>query len=132
MFYRKSNDPNYGVLDHILHIDGEGQKHLHMKAGGSARPATLETVNNREHYIYQEGQPVFKAAVSGMADVSLEIMKRNNLTADDIAYLVPHQANLRIINSTGDRMGLTKDKVMINIEKYGNTTSATIPMCIQN
>lgn len=126
----KSEDPAYGVLDQILHIDGIGQPHLHMKAGGSARPASAETVANREHYIYQEGQPVFKAAVTAMADVSVEIMKRNNLSADDVAYLVPHQANLRIISSTGDRMGLPKEKVMINIEKYGNTTSATIPLCL--
>lgn len=126
----KSDDPNLGILDHILHIDGEGGKYLYQAAGGSAKPASIETVKNREHYIHQEGQAVFKAAVKGMADVSVEIMEKNNLTKDDIAYLVPHQANLRIITATAQRMGLSMDKVMVNIDKYANTTAATIPSCL--
>jgi len=125
-----SEDPELGVLDHILHIDGEGGKFLYQAAGGSAKPASIETVKNREHYIHQEGQAVFKAAVKGMADVSVEIMKRNNLTNDDVDWLVPHQANLRIISATADRMGLSMDKVMVNIDKYANTTAATIPSCL--
>lgn len=124
-----SEDGN-GVLDSILKSDGSGKNFLHMKAGGSAKPSTVETVMAKEHYIYQEGQSVFKFAVKGMADVSYELMQRNNLTADDIAWLVPHQANLRIIDATANRMGLSKDKVMINIQKYGNTTAATIPLCL--
>ena len=123
-------DEEFGLLDYILRVDGSGTKHLHMKSGGSLNPATIETVQNREHYIYQEGQPVFKAAVTHMADVSAEIMERNNLTADDIAWLVPHQANLRIIDATARRMELPPEKVMINIQRYGNTTSATIPICL--
>ena len=119
-----------GMVDHLLRSDGMGRVHLHMKAGGSLKPPTVETVLAREHYIYQEGQPVFKHAVSNMADVSVEIMKRNHLTADDVAWLVPHQANLRIIKATGERMGLPAEKVMVNIQKYGNTTSATIPLCL--
>ncbi len=125
-----SDDPEYGVLDHLLHIDGVGGPHLKQVAGGSFRPASHETVENKEHYIYQEGQAVFKAAVKGMADISQEIMEKNNLTSDDIAWLVPHQANLRIIAATAERMGLSKDKVMINIQKYANTTSGTIPICM--
>lgn len=119
-----------GVKDSILRSDGSGRVHLHMKAGGSAKPATLETVKAREHYIYQEGRQVFKAAVSAMADVSVEIMERNGMTAEDIAWLVPHQANMRIIEATAERMNLAKEKVMINIQKYGNTTAATIPLCL--
>ena len=119
-----------GVIDHILRSDGMGRVHLHMKAGGSLKPPTIDTVLAREHYIYQEGQPVFKHAVSNMADVSVEVMNRNNLTSEDVAWLVPHQANLRIIKATGERMGLPKEKVMVNIHKYGNTTSATIPLCL--
>jgi 3-oxoacyl-[acyl-carrier-protein] synthase-3 len=119
-----------GVLDYILHSDGGGAKYLHMKAGGSAYPATAETVAKKWHYVYQEGQPVFKAAVSNMADVSVEIMERNHLTADDVRYLVPHQANMRIIEATAARMGLERDKCMINIDKYGNTTAATLPLCL--
>ena len=119
-----------GVMDVLLQSDGTGRKHLHMKAGGSSRPSSHETIDAREHFIYQEGQPVFKWAVSKMADVSVEVMKRNNLTADDIAWLVPHQANVRIVDATGERMGMPKEKVMVNIEKYGNTTSATIPLCL--
>ncbi len=120
----------YGIIDSRLYTDGSGMVHLHQKAGGSARPASFETVKNREHYVYQEGQAVFKFAVTKMADVSVEIMERNNLKSEDIAWLVPHQANLRIIEATARRMGLDKDKVMINIQKYGNTTNGTIPMCL--
>ncbi len=119
-----------GIIDYIFHTDGSGRKYLHLKAGGSVKPASHETVDAKEHFIYQEGQSVFKFAVSKMADVAVEIMERNNLKADDIAWLVPHQANLRIIDATGRRMGLPSEKVMINIENYGNTTNATIPLCI--
>lgn len=119
-----------GVMDHKFYTDGSGAKYLHMKAGGSLRPSSHATVDAKEHYIYQEGQSVFKFAVVSMADVAVEIMERNNLKADDIAWLVPHQANLRIIDATGRRMGLPPEKVMINIENYGNTTSATIPLCL--
>jgi 3-oxoacyl-[acyl-carrier-protein] synthase III len=120
----------YGVLDSILKSDGSGKEFLHMKAGGSVKPATMETVMAKEHYAYQEGQTVFKFAVKGMADVSAELMERNNLGADDVAWLVPHQANLRIIDATANRMGLSKEKVMINIQKYGNTTAGTLPLCL--
>lgn len=119
-----------GVLDSIMKSDGSGAKFLHMKAGGSAKPATIETVTAKEHFVYQEGQAVFKFAVKGMADVSYELMQRNNLTADDIAWLVPHQANLRIIDATANRMDLPKEKVMVNIQKYGNTTAGTLPLCL--
>ncbi|MEY4585947.1 MAG: hypothetical protein RIT05_365 [Bacteroidota bacterium] len=119
-----------GVMDSILRTDGSGGQYLHMKAGGSLKPASAETVANREHYAYQEGQAVFKFAVKGMADVSAELMEKNNLKAEDISWLVPHQANLRIIDATANRMGLGTDKVMINIERYGNTTAATIPLCL--
>ncbi len=119
-----------GVLDSILRSDGSGRHYLHMKAGGSVKPATVETVMAREHFAYQEGQAVFKFAVKGMADVSAELLERNGLTGDDIAWLVPHQANLRIIDATANRMGLPKEKVMINIQKYGNTTAATLPLCL--
>src|SRR5678810_1165363 len=113
------NNEGFGVLDTILRSDGKGREFLHMKAGGSLKPASIETVTAKEHYIYQEGKAVFKFAVVGMADVSAEIMKRNNLTANDVSWLVPHQANLRIIDATANRMGISKDKVMINIQKYG-------------
>jgi 3-oxoacyl-[acyl-carrier-protein] synthase-3 len=119
-----------GIIDHIFRTDGLGRHHLHMKAGGSKRPATFETVENREHFVYQEGQAVFKFAVTKMADVSIELMEKHDLTADDLAFLVPHQANMRIIDATARRMGLDPEKVMINIERYGNTTSATIPLCL--
>ncbi|MDX9948779.1 MAG: beta-ketoacyl-ACP synthase III [Bacteroidales bacterium] len=121
---------DYGIMDYILHTDGSGRKYLHMKAGGSAKPASHETVDAREHFIYQEGQSVFKFAVVNMADVAVEIMVRNKLKPEDIAWLVPHQANLRIIDATGRRMGLSPEKIMINIENYGNTTAATIPLCL--
>jgi len=124
------NKDGYGIMDYIFHTDGSGQKYLHMKAGGSVKPPSHETVDAREHYIYQEGQSVFKFAVINMADVAAEIMERNKLKADDIAWLVPHQANLRIIDATGRRMGLPPEKVMINIQNYGNTTAATIPLCM--
>jgi 3-oxoacyl-[acyl-carrier-protein] synthase-3 len=119
-----------GIMDSVLKSDGNGRHYLHQKAGGSVKPASHETVDNKEHYVFQDGQPVFKAAVVGMADVSVEIMDRNNLTADDVAFLVPHQANLRIIDATARRMGVGSEKVMINIQKYGNTTSGTIPLCL--
>jgi len=125
-----TTDPDAGIIDEILHSDGFGRIHLHQKAGGSVKPPSHETIDAREHYIYQEGQPVFKYAVSNMADVSVEIMERNNLSSNDIAWLVPHQANMRIIEAVARRMGLEKEKVMINIERYGNTTSATLPLCL--
>jgi 3-oxoacyl-[acyl-carrier-protein] synthase-3 len=120
----------YGIQDSILRADGSGANFLRMKAGGSKYPASIETVMAKEHFAYQEGQTVFKFAVKGMADVSAELMEKNNLSANDIAWLVPHQANLRIIDATANRMGLSRDKVMINIQKYGNTTAATIPLCL--
>ena len=124
------NTNGFGILDSMLKSDGSGKDYLHMKAGGSVKPSTIETVMAKEHYAYQEGQTVFKFAVKGMADVSAELLQKNNLTADNIAWLVPHQANLRIIDATANRMNLPKEKVMINIEKYGNTTAATIPLCL--
>jgi 3-oxoacyl-[acyl-carrier-protein] synthase-3 len=126
-------EPNFdglGIQDTILRSDGGGGEFLHQKAGGSLHPASHKTVDAREHFVYQDGQPVFKAAVKSMADVSEEIMKRNNLTADDVAWLVPHQANKRIIDATSRRMGVGDEKVMLNIEKYGNTTTGTIPLCL--
>jgi len=119
-----------GIIDSVLRSDGSGRVHLHQKAGGSVKPASVETVMNKEHYVYQEGQTVFKFAVKNMADVAAEIMERNGLTADDISWLVPHQANKRIISATSERMGLPEDKVMINIERYGNTTNGTLPLCL--
>ena len=119
-----------GVLDAILKSDGAGAPYLHMKAGGSRRPASLETVAAREHYVYQEGSTVYKFAVKSMADVAVKIMERNHLNPDDIAFLVPHQANKRIIDATAEKMGIGQDRVMLNIHKYGNTTSGTIPLCL--
>ena len=119
-----------GVMDHILRSDGMGREHLYMKAGGSLNPPSIETVTNREHYIFQEVQFVFNHDVTNMGDTAAEIMEKNGLSSDDVAWLVPHQANLRIIDATGRRMGLPPSKVMINIQKYGNTTSATIPLCL--
>jgi 3-oxoacyl-[acyl-carrier-protein] synthase III len=124
------NDEGVGIMDAILRVDGSGRNYLHQKAGGSLKPASHETVAAKEHFVFQDGQPVFKAAVKGMADVSVEIMEKNNLNSDDIAYLVPHQANKRIIDATANRMGVGMDKVMLNIERYGNTTSGTIPLCL--
>ena len=125
-----TEDTNYGLIDSILKVDGSGQEALHMKGGGSLNPPSHETVDKKMHYLYQDGKAVYKVAVKGMADISYEIMKKNNLKSEDIAYLVPHQANLRIIDATAERMGIGKDKVMININKYGNTTAATIPSCL--
>lgn len=125
-----SEDKNIGVVDHILRMDGNGGKFLYMPAGGSQCPPSHESIDNDMHYVIQDGQTVFKAAVVGMAEVSAQIMERNNLTADDVAWLVPHQANLRIIDATARRMGLPKEKVMINIDRYGNTTAGTIPICL--
>jgi 3-oxoacyl-[acyl-carrier-protein] synthase-3 len=119
-----------GFQDSILKSDGSGCTYLHLKAGGSLKPASIETVMAKEHYAFQDGQPVFKFAVKGMADVSAELLEKHNLKGEDIAWLVPHQANLRIIDATADRVGLPKEKVMINIQKYGNTTAATIPLCL--
>jgi 3-oxoacyl-[acyl-carrier-protein] synthase-3 len=125
-----SEDPSYGLIDQRLYTDGAGEPYLHMKAGGSKNPPTHETIDQKMHYIYQDGKNVFKAAVVGMADVSVEIMERNHLTGEDVAWLVPHQANLRIIDATASRMGIDRNKVMINIGRYGNTTAATIPLCL--
>ncbi|MEN8810021.1 MAG: beta-ketoacyl-ACP synthase III, partial [Flavobacteriales bacterium] len=125
-----TEDKTIGIKDSILYSDGAGKKHLYQKSGGSVSPASEETVKNREHFVYQEGQPVFKAAVTAMADVSAEIMEKNNLKAEDVSWLVPHQANLRIIDATARRMGLSTEKVMINIQKYGNTTAGTLPLCL--
>jgi 3-oxoacyl-[acyl-carrier-protein] synthase-3 len=126
----KSEEPDLGIIDQILHIDGSGAKYLNMVAGGSFKPASEETVKNKEHYIVQDGQNVFKAAVKNMAEVTHNVMKRNHLTSDTIDWFVPHQANLRIIDFTAKKLKLDPAKVMINIEKYGNTTSATIPICL--
>ena len=124
------NTEGLGVIDSILHSDGSGRKYLVQPAGGSLNPPTHETVEKRMHYVHQEGQAVFKFAVTNMADVSAAIMEKNNLSSDDVNWLVPHQANLRIIDATANRMGLTKEKVMINIQKYGNTTAGTLPLCL--
>ncbi len=119
-----------GLIDEILHTDGMGRKHLHQKAGGSVKPASHESIDAREHYVYQEGQAVFKHAVKRMADVSVEMMEKHGLTSDTLAWLVPHQANLRIIDATASRMNLAREKVMINIERYGNTTDGTLPLLL--
>ncbi|HEY8960071.1 beta-ketoacyl-ACP synthase III [Chitinophaga sp.] len=124
------NTEGYGLIDSILKSDGHGREYLHMKAGGSVKPATIETVNNREHYVYQEGKMVFKYAVSNMAEAAKDVMERNNLTADDIAWLVPHQANKRIIAATSQYINVPDEKVMMNIHRYGNTTAGTIPLCL--
>ncbi|MCL2073187.1 MAG: ketoacyl-ACP synthase III [Marinilabiliaceae bacterium] len=121
---------NFGIIDSMLFTDGVGRKYLNMKAGGSVMPPSHETIDQKLHYVFQDGKHVFKYAVTSMADVSADIMSRNNLTGDDVAWLVPHQANLRIIDAVAERMGLDKSKVMINIHRYGNTTSATIPTCL--
>jgi len=121
-----------GIIDHIHYCDGEGANSLRQEGGGSLNPATHETVDKKMHFLFQDGKPVFKAAVTGMADVSYEIMERNGLTGDDVAWLVPHQANLRIIDATQRRMGVDREKVMINIQDYGNTTAATIPLCLRD
>ena len=126
----EESDDETGIINSIHHSEGDVNCSLYQHAGGSLNPATVESVKARQHYITQDGRAVFKKATMGMADVSLEIMKKNNLTADDVDWLVPHQANLRIIEATANRMGVTSDKVMININKYGNTTAGTIPLCL--
>jgi 3-oxoacyl-[acyl-carrier-protein] synthase-3 len=125
-----TEDKTLGLQDSILRVDGSGESALHMKGGGSLNPPSHDTVDNKMHYLFQDGKAVFKVAVKGMADVSYELMQKNNLKSEDIAYLVPHQANMRIITATAERMGLSQDKVMINIDRYGNTTAATIPSCL--
>ncbi len=125
-----TKDKNLGLMDSLLRIDGSGKESLYMKGGGSLYPPSHETIEKKMHYIFQDGKTVFKVAVKGMADISFEIMKKNNLTSEDIAYLVPHQANLRIISATAERMGIGTEKVMVNIDRYGNTTAATIPLCL--
>ncbi len=124
------NAEGYGIKDSILKADGAGRAFLHQKAGGSVKPASVETVMNKEHYVYQEGQTVFKFAVKNMAEVAYDIMQRNGLSEDDVTWLVPHQANKRIIDATRERMGLPEEKVMINIQRYGNTTNGTLPLCL--
>ena len=124
------NTEGLGIMDSILKVDGSGGKYLHQKAGGSVKPPSHETIDAKEHYVFQDGQPVFKRAVVGMAEVSAEIMEKNNLQSDDVAWLVPHQANKRIIDATASRMGVSEEKVMLNIQKYGNTTAGTIPLCL--
>ena len=119
-----------GVIDHIHRVDGAGAQFLHIKSGGSLKPASYETIDNDEHFIYQEGQTVFKTAVSNMADVALEMMQKHEISAEELAWLVPHQANLRIIDAVGRRMAIDREKVMVNIQMYGNTTAATIPLCL--
>lgn len=130
MLIEPTEDESLGFQDSILHVDGIGRHYLYQTAGGSLYPPTIETVTKRQHYIHQEGQQVFKYAVSRMADVSAEMMQKHNLTADDIAYLIPHQANLRIIDATARRMGLSHDKVLINIQKFGNTAGTSIPLAL--
>jgi 3-oxoacyl-[acyl-carrier-protein] synthase-3 len=124
------NEEGYGVCDSILRTDGSGREFLHQKAGGSLKPPTIETVNAREHYVYQEGKTVFKFAVTNMAEVSREIVDRNGLKPDDVDYLVAHQANKRIIDATADRLEIGSDKVLMNIQRYGNTTNGTLPLLL--
>lgn len=126
----ESSYDGLGVIDSVLRSDGSGITHLLMKAGGSARPASYDTVKNNEHTIWQDGRVVFKHAVSNMADVCVELMKRNNLTNEDVRWVVPHQANMRIIDAVANRMGVPSEKVMVNIQKYGNTSAGTIPLCL--
>ena len=124
------NEDGYGIIDSVLQSDGMGREFLHQKAGGSLNPSSIESVQNKEHFVYQEGKTVFKFAVTNMADAAAEIMKRNNLEGDDVDWLVPHQANLRIIDATARRMNLDSSRVMVNIQRYGNTTNGTIPLCL--
>ncbi|MFO8087696.1 MAG: beta-ketoacyl-ACP synthase III [Bacteroidales bacterium] len=119
-----------GIIDSMLQSDGAGRVHLHQKAGGSVMPASEETVKKRLHYIYQEGQPVFKSAVANMADTSVKMMEKHHIASDELDWLVPHQANMRIIEATARRMGIKREQVMINIQRYGNTTAATLPLCL--
>ena len=123
-------EENLGVIDSVLKSDGSGKEYLNIKAGGSYKPPSYNTIDNKEHFVYQEGRSVFKFAVTNMADVAAEVMARNNLKSDDVDWLVPHQANLRIIDATRERAGLPEEKVMINIQKYGNTTAGTLPLCL--
>ena len=123
-------EPGFGILDFIQRIDGIGEEYLHMKAGGSRKPSSIETVQRKEHYVYQEGRQVFKYAVTEMAEVSARILERNGLTGDDVKLFIPHQANLRIIDACAKRMGLNPEKVVINIDRYANTTAGTIPLCL--
>ena len=123
-------EENVGVMDSVLKSDGSGKEYLNIKAGGSYKPSSYETIDNKEHFVYQEGRSVFKFAVTNMADVAAEVMERNNLQRSDVDWLVPHQANLRIIDATRERAGLPEEKVMINIQKYGNTTAGTLPLCL--
>jgi len=124
------NNDGCGVIDAVLKSDGSGREFLHMKAGGSLKPATVETVANKEHFVFQDGKPVFKAAVTGMVSTVKQVLERNNMTIENINWLVPHQANMRIINSVGDMLDMPKEKVMVNIHKYGNTTAGTLPLCL--
>ena len=124
------NEEGNGIIDFILRSDGSGRQYLIQPAGGSANPPSHQTVEERLHFVKQEGKQVFKFAVTNMAEVSAEIMEKNNLTSEDVDWLVPHQANLRIIDATANRMGLPQEKVMINIQKYGNTTAGTLPLCL--
>ena len=126
----EADTTGFGIIDSILRSDGSGRAYLHQKAGGSVNPSSYKTIDAKHHFVFQDGQPVFKFAVTKMADVSAEIMERNNLKAEDVAWLVPHQANKRIIDATAKRMGVGAEKVMLNIQKYGNTTNATIPLCL--
>ena len=119
-----------GIMDSVLKADGSGREYLHMKAGGSLKPPSIETVTRKEHYVYQEGKAVFKAAINGMVDTIKQVMERNELTLDQIHWVVPHQANIRIINGVTDQLGIDPAKVMVNIQKYGNTTSGTLPLCL--
>ena len=123
-------EESVGVIDSVLKSDGSGREYLNIKAGGSYKPPSYQTIDNKEHFVYQEGRSVFKFAVTNMADVAAEVMERNNLTGSDVDWLVPHQANLRIIDATRERAGLPEEKVMINIQKYGNTTAGTLPLCL--
>ncbi len=124
------SDEGNGVIDSVLKSDGSGREYLHMKAGGSMKPASIETLAKKEHYVFQDGKPVFKAAVNGMVSTVNQVLERNNMTIGQIDWLVPHQANMRIINSVGDMLDVPKEKVMKNIEKYGNTTAGTLPLCL--
>jgi 3-oxoacyl-[acyl-carrier-protein] synthase-3 len=124
------NEEGLGIQDAILHVDGSGRQYLHQKAGGSSMPPSHETIDQKLHYVYQEGQTVYKFAVTNMAEVSRQIMDRNNLKSEDIAWLVPHQANKRIIDATAERMGINSDRVMLNIMRFGNTTNGTLPLCL--
>lgn len=125
-----SPDPEYGIIDFEHHIDGMGEPYLNLKAGGSRQPASLETINNRDHFIYQDGKNVFKYAVKHMADIAVTLMERNNITGKELDLFVPHQANIRIIDACARRMNISSDKVIINVDKYGNTTAGTIPLCL--